>query len=146
MAGSRSTSPSRTASPPGQSAGRRQLVSWSARRTRPSSPRCAARCPDAPILLPGIGAQAGDLEASLRSGLDSRGLGLIVSASRSVIYAGKDHEGDWTVAVRAAALRASRRHQWRSGRSSRSDMPCRARYAPGASNPSLITRSTARVR
>ena len=62
------------------------------------------RCPDAPILLPGIGAQAGDLEASLRSGLDSRGLGLIVSSSRSVIYAGKDHEGDWTAAVRAAAL------------------------------------------
>ena len=62
------------------------------------------RCPDAPILLPGIGAQAGDLEASLRAGLDSRGLGLIVSSSRSVIYAGKDHGGDWTAAVRAAAL------------------------------------------
>ena len=51
------------------------------------------RCPDAPILLPGIGAQAGDLEASLRAGLDSRGLGLIVSSSRSVIYAGKDRRG-----------------------------------------------------
>jgi orotidine-5'-phosphate decarboxylase len=62
------------------------------------------RCPDAPILLPGIGAQAGDLEASLRSGLDNRGLGLIVSSSRSVIYAGKDQEGDWTAAVRATAL------------------------------------------
>jgi orotidine-5'-phosphate decarboxylase len=62
------------------------------------------RCPDAPILLPGIGAQAGDLEASLHAGLDSRGLGLIVSSSRSVIYAGKDHGGNWTAAVRAAAL------------------------------------------
>jgi orotidine-5'-phosphate decarboxylase len=62
------------------------------------------RCPDAPILLPGIGAQAGDLEASLRAGLDDRGLGLIVSSSRSVIYAGKDHGGDWTAAVRATAL------------------------------------------
>ena len=62
------------------------------------------RCPDLPILLPGIGAQAGDLEASLQAGLDSRGLGLIVSSSRSVIYAGNDREGDWTAAVRAAAL------------------------------------------
>jgi len=61
------------------------------------------RCPGAPILLPGIGAQAGDLEASLRTGLDSRGLGLIVSSSRAVIYAGND-DGDWTAAVRAAAL------------------------------------------
>ena len=61
------------------------------------------RCPDAPILLPGIGAQAGDLEASLRAGLDSRGLGLIVSSSRSVIYAGNDDEADWTTAVRVAA-------------------------------------------
>jgi hypothetical protein len=62
------------------------------------------RCPDAPILLPGIGAQAGDLEASLRAGLDNRGLGLIVSSSRTVIYAGRDAGGDWIAAVRAAAL------------------------------------------
>jgi orotidine-5'-phosphate decarboxylase len=62
------------------------------------------RCPDAPILLPGIGAQAGDLDASLRAGLDSQGLGLIVSSSRSVIYAGSDTGGDWTAAVRVAAL------------------------------------------
>ena len=62
------------------------------------------RCPDAPILLPGIGAQAGDLDASLRAGLDSHGLGLIVSSSRAVIYAGNVNGGDWTAAVRAAAL------------------------------------------
>jgi orotidine-5'-phosphate decarboxylase len=62
------------------------------------------RCPDAPILLPGIGAQAGDLDASLRAGLDSHGLGLIVSSSRAVIYVGNDDGGDWTAAVRAAAL------------------------------------------
>jgi orotidine-5'-phosphate decarboxylase len=63
------------------------------------------RCPDAPILLPGIGAQAGDLEASLRAGLDRRGLGLIVSASRSVLYAGTIQGADWTVAVRTEAMR-----------------------------------------
>jgi len=63
------------------------------------------RCPDAPILLPGIGAQAGDLEASLRAGLDSRDLGIIVSASRSVLYAGTRQDADWTAAVRKEAAR-----------------------------------------
>jgi orotidine-5'-phosphate decarboxylase len=63
------------------------------------------RCPDAPILLPGIGAQAGDLESSLRAGLDSRGLGLIASSSRSVLYSGTNQDADWTMAVRAEAAR-----------------------------------------
>jgi orotidine-5'-phosphate decarboxylase len=62
------------------------------------------RCPDLPILLPGVGAQAGDLEASLRAGLDANRLGLLVAASRSVNYAGAASDGDWTQAVRAAAL------------------------------------------
>jgi orotidine-5'-phosphate decarboxylase len=61
------------------------------------------RCPEAPILLPGIGAQGGDLEASLHAGLDASGAGLLVSASRSVIYAESGPEGDWTKSVRAAA-------------------------------------------
>lgn len=47
-----------------------------------------ARCPDLPILLPGIGAQQGDLEGSIRAGVDARGGGLIASASRSILYAG----------------------------------------------------------
>ena len=47
-----------------------------------------ARCPEMPILLPGIGAQGGDLEASVAAGVDRDGRGLLVSASRSVIYAG----------------------------------------------------------
>lgn len=61
------------------------------------------RCADLPILLPGVGAQAGDLDASVRSGLDARGEGLLVSASRSVIYASAD-DADWPGAIRSAAL------------------------------------------
>lgn len=56
------------------------------------------RCPDLPILLPGIGAQGGDLEASVAAGLDALGRGLLVSASRSVIYAG-DSEAVHTAAA-----------------------------------------------
>lgn len=76
-----------------------------------------SHAPDLPILMPGIGAQAGDLAAAVTAGLDAAGAGLLVSASRSVIYAGADRQADWTDAVRAEAqtlrdainaLRASR--------------------------------------
>ena len=40
------------------------------------------------ILAPGIGAQGGDIGPALRAGLNKRGKGLIISASRSVIFAG----------------------------------------------------------
>lgn len=48
-----------------------------------------ARAPRLPILLPGIGAQGGALEESVAAGVDASGGGLLVSASRSVIYAGE---------------------------------------------------------
>jgi orotidine-5'-phosphate decarboxylase len=43
---------------------------------------------DVPLLVPGIGAQGGDLAAVMAAGLDSRGYGLVINASRSVLYAG----------------------------------------------------------
>jgi len=39
------------------------------------------------FLVPGIGAQGGDLQAVLQAGLNHEGTGLIINASRSVIYA-----------------------------------------------------------
>ena len=48
-----------------------------------------SQCPDLPILIPGIGAQGGDLRASVVNGLDARGGGILISASRQVIYASK---------------------------------------------------------
>ncbi len=50
-----------------------------------------------PLLVPGVGAQGGDLRAVLQAGLDAHGQGLVINASRSILYAGA------TVAVRAAA-------------------------------------------
>jgi orotidine-5'-phosphate decarboxylase len=44
--------------------------------------------PEVPFLVPGIGAQGGDLEAILAAGLDSHGAGLLISSSRNIIYAG----------------------------------------------------------
>lgn len=42
---------------------------------------------DIPILIPGIGAQGGDLEAALKNGLDSKKQGLIINSSRGIISA-----------------------------------------------------------
>ena len=44
-------------------------------------------CPTLPILIPGIGAQGGDLRSSVEVGVDSNGRRAIINASRSIIYA-----------------------------------------------------------
>lgn len=62
-----------------------------------------AALPDAPLLVPGIGAQGGDLEASVRAGMDREGAGMLISASRSVLYASAGD--DFADAARAEALR-----------------------------------------
>ena len=41
---------------------------------------------DMTILVPGVGAQGGDLKAILRAGLNSAGLGLIINSSRGIIF------------------------------------------------------------
>lgn len=43
--------------------------------------------PELLLLLPGIGSQAGDLAVAVRAGLDDRGAGILVNASRSISYA-----------------------------------------------------------
>jgi orotidine-5'-phosphate decarboxylase len=67
--------------------------------------RLAAIRSDAPdlwLLLPGVGAQGGDLESSLAAGLDARGGGVLVNASRSVLYASSG--SDFAPAARQAAM------------------------------------------
>jgi orotidine-5'-phosphate decarboxylase len=57
--------------------------------------------PRAPILLPGVGAQAGDLERSVQAGVDADGGGAIVNASRTILYASAG--SNWQVAARTEA-------------------------------------------
>ncbi len=61
-----------------------------------------AVAPDLPLLVPGIGAQGGSAAAAVEHGAAGDGRGLIVSASRSVIYASDGD--DFAEAARAAAL------------------------------------------
>ena len=48
--------------------------------------------PDMPLLIPGIGAQGGDLAPTVRYGVNAKGEGAIINSSRGIIYTspGKD--------------------------------------------------------
>lgn len=56
---------------------------------------------DMPILMPGTGAQGGDLEASVKAGKNSHSKGIIINASRAVLYASR--ENDFAEAARQQA-------------------------------------------
>ncbi len=57
---------------------------------------------DMPLLVPGIGAQGGDVESTVRSGQDSTGYGMMINSSRSIIYASPGD--DYASAARRAAI------------------------------------------
>jgi orotidine-5'-phosphate decarboxylase len=61
-----------------------------------------AIAPLAPLLVPGVGAQAGDLRAAVQAAVDARGEGVIVTAARQVLFASRGD--DWQAAARQAAL------------------------------------------
>ena len=45
-----------------------------------------------PLLVPGIGAQGGDIEATVKAGRTSSGGGLMINSSRAILYAGKGED------------------------------------------------------
>ena len=57
---------------------------------------------DMPFVVPGVGAQGGDVEALVKAGQTCDGKGLMINSSRGVIYAGSD-EG-FANAARQAAI------------------------------------------
>ncbi len=57
---------------------------------------------DMPLLVPGIGAQGGDIQATLTAGKTSAGTGLMINSSRAILYAGKGE--DYAEAARQVAL------------------------------------------
>jgi orotidine-5'-phosphate decarboxylase len=64
--------------------------------------RVRALAGDMPLLVPGIGAQGGDIEAVMHAGRTSEGLGLMINSSRGIIYAG--HGEDFAQAARKATI------------------------------------------
>lgn len=57
--------------------------------------------PDIPLLIPGIGAQGGDIAAVVRYGVDAQGEKAIINSSRQIIYASQ--ENDFAQAARRVA-------------------------------------------
>ena len=49
---------------------------------------------DMTFLVPGIGAQGGGFEQTVKAGLNSQGAGMIISASRSIIFASSLNDFD----------------------------------------------------
>jgi len=47
---------------------------------------------DMTLLVPGIGAQGGDVEATVKAGLNSKKAGMIINSARSIIFASKDKD------------------------------------------------------
>lgn len=64
--------------------------------------KCRAMLPDHFFLIPGVGAQGGDLEEVLKAGINSYG-GLLINASRSILYASQGD--DFAEKGRAEAMR-----------------------------------------
>src|SRR5437762_1650088 len=69
--------------------------------------RLRSVAPDRLFLLPGVGAQGGELALAIRAALDAQGGGVLPSASRSVIYAAGPDDFERNAATAARSLRES---------------------------------------
>ncbi|HIG55320.1 MAG TPA: orotidine-5'-phosphate decarboxylase [Candidatus Handelsmanbacteria bacterium] len=61
-----------------------------------------ALAPDMPFLIPGIGAQGGDIETAVKNGQDEQGAGILLNSSRGILYASSGE--DFAEAARTATL------------------------------------------
>ena len=59
---------------------------------------------DMPLLVPGIGAQGGDIEATVKAGKTANGSGMMINSSRAILYAKGEVGEDFTKAARRVAL------------------------------------------
>jgi orotidine-5'-phosphate decarboxylase len=63
--------------------------------------------PDRLFLMPGVGAQGGDIATAIRAGLDANGGGVLPAASRTVLYASRGADFERAAADAARSLRAA---------------------------------------
>jgi orotidine-5'-phosphate decarboxylase len=61
---------------------------------------------DMPLLVPGIGAQGGDIQATVNAGRTANGTGMMINSSRAILYAKRDEKTgeDFAQAARRVAL------------------------------------------
>lgn len=65
--------------------------------------RVRAEVGDLPLLVPGVGAQGGDIDATVAAGSTADGFGMVVNSSRAILYASRN--ADFADAAREEALR-----------------------------------------
>ena len=58
---------------------------------------------DMPLLVPGIGAQGGDIEATVKAGRTASGAGMMINSSRAILYAKPEADEDFTQAAARVA-------------------------------------------
>jgi orotidine-5'-phosphate decarboxylase len=58
---------------------------------------------DMPLLVPGIGAQGGDIAATVKSGKTVGGTGMMINSSRAILYAAPQAGEDFAMAARRVA-------------------------------------------
>ena len=58
-----------------------------------------------PLLVPGIGAQGGDIEATVMAGANNKGQGLLINSARAILYASSDIDWQEAAAAEAKATR-----------------------------------------
>ncbi len=120
----------------------REAVSWSPNvglvvgATYPEAlAEVRAVAPDAWLLVPGIGAQGGDLEASLTAGLRNDGMGMLIAASRGITQAKDPRQTAVTIRDGINAAQAIR-----GGKTNGEEPPPRPQTAqPAESHKDLIT-------
>ena len=59
---------------------------------------------DMPLLIPGIGAQGGEIAATVAAGRTAAGAGMMINSSRAIIYAAPQGDEDFAAAARRVAL------------------------------------------
>lgn len=59
---------------------------------------------DMPLLVPGIGAQGGDIAATVKAGRTAAGAGMMINSSRAILYAAPQGGEDFAAAARRVAL------------------------------------------
>lgn len=57
-----------------------------------------------PLLVPGIGAQGGDIHATVHAGRTAEGAGMMINSSRAILYAKPEGEEDFASAARRVAM------------------------------------------
>ncbi len=59
---------------------------------------------DMPLLIPGVGAQGGDVESTVRAGRIANGTGMMINSSRAILYAKPVADETYAQAARRVAL------------------------------------------